>query len=188
VPHPCPACQGSGRTKSRKRITLRIPPGVETGSRLRLAGKGEAGGRGGPPGDLYVVLHVKKHELFERRGDDLSCEIPVPFETLALGGDVDVPTVDGFAKLKLAPATENGKVFRLRGKGIENVEGYGRGDLHVRVVVEVPAKLDGRQKKLIHELEESRGEGNYPLGRRFAQLAEAFYQRKSAMNKKDGNA
>jgi len=188
VPHPCPTCQGSGRTKSRKRITLRIPPGVETGSRLRLAGKGEAGGRGGPPGDLYVVLHVKNHELFERRGDDLSCEIPVPFEILALGGEVEVPTVDGFAKLKLAPSTENGKIFRLKGKGIENVEGYGRGDLHVRVVVEVPAKLDGRQKKLIHELEESRIEGNHPLARRFMQLAEAFYQRKSAMNKKDGHA
>jgi len=181
-------CQGSGRTKARKRLTLKIPPGVETGSRLRLAGKGEAGSRGGPPGDLYVALHVKKHELFERRGDDLLCEVPVPFETAALGGDVQVPTLDGYAKLKLTPGTENGKVFRLRGKGIENVEGYGHGDLHIRVVVEVPAKLDARQRKLIKELDESRTEDNYPLGQRFMQQAEAFYQRKETINKKDRNA
>jgi molecular chaperone DnaJ len=188
VPHPCPACQGSGRTKARKRLALRIPRGVETGSRLRLAGKGEAGGRGGPPGDLYVVLHVKKHDLFERQGDDLFCEVPVFFETAALGGDVQIPTLDGYAKLKLAPGTENGKTFRLRGKGIENVEGYGRGDLHVRIVVEVPTKLDAKQKKLLKELEESRSADSYPLAKRLDQQAEAFYQRKEAMNKKGANA
>ena len=188
VQHPCRECQGSGRVKARKRLTLRIPRGVETGSRLRLAGKGEAGGRGGPAGDLYVVLHVKKHELFERRGDDLFCEIPIPFETAALGGEIEVPTIDGYAKLKMAAGTENGKVFRLRDKGIENVEGYGRGDLHVRVVVEIPARLDGRQKKLIKELEESRIDDNYPLAKRSTQLAAAFYQRRDAMNKKAGDA
>ena len=134
------------------------------------------------------MLHVKTHELFERRGDDLFCEIPVPFETLALGGDVDVPTRDGYAKLKGGAGTENGKVLRLRGKGIENVEGYGRGDLHVRVVVEVPAKLDGRQKKLIQELESARSEDGYPLAQRFAQWASSFYERKAAINKKGGNA
>ncbi|MFC1452214.1 molecular chaperone DnaJ [Verrucomicrobiota bacterium] len=182
VTRPCKRCQGSGRVKAKRRITLKIPPGVETGSRLRLAGKGEDGIRGGPAGDLYVILHVQEHELFKRRGDDLFCEVPVPFDVAALGGDLQVPTVDGFAKLRLAPGTESGKVFRLRNKGAPNVEGYGRGDLHVRVVAEVPVKLNSRQKEILKELADLRGKGNHPLGDGFMDKAEAFYERKRAIS------
>lgn len=183
VTQPCGSCQGSGRVKTRKRLTLKIPRGVETGSRLRLADKGEGGIRGGPPGDLYVVLHVGRHDLFECRGDDLYCEVPVPFEVATLGGEIQVPTIDGYAKLKLASGTETGKVFRLRGKGITNIDGYGRGDLHVRIVAEVPVKLSSRQKKILRDLMGLRDESNYPDGKRFRKRAEAFYERKKAMGK-----
>ncbi len=184
ITKPCSACQGGGRVKARKRLTLRIPRGVETGSRLRLAGKGEDGIRGGPPGDLYVVINVRRHEVFERRGDDLFCEVPVPFEAAALGGELEVPTIDGFAKLKLAAGTENGKVFRLRDKGIQNVEGYGRGDLHVRVVVEVPVRLNSREKKALKEFGDAREEGAYPLARELRKRVEAFYERRDIIAKK----
>ncbi len=151
VTSPCSSCGGSGRVKARKRITLKIPKGVETGSRLRLTGKGEGGTRGGPAGDLYVVLHVAPHDVFERHDDDLLCKASIPVHVAALGGDIEVPTIDGFAKLRIAPGTETGKVFRLRGKGMENVEGYKRGDLHVQVVVEPPARLNSKQKKIMKE-------------------------------------
>jgi molecular chaperone DnaJ len=184
IKKPCKKCDGSGRCKTRKRLTLKIPRGVETGSRLRLGGRGEGGVRGGPSGDLYVVIHVRKHDLFERRGDDLYCQVPVPFETAAVGGEIKVPTVDGYAKLKLAPGTPSGKVFRLRGKGVENVEGYGRGDLHVKVVAEVPVKLSSSQKKLLKEFDAKRKDDNYPDGMKFRQRVEDFFGRRDAMKKK----
>jgi len=184
VTHPCGTCGGSGRAKTRRRLTLRIPKGVETGSRLRLAGKGEGGVKKGPPGDLYVVLHVRKHDIFERRGDDLYCEIPVPVEVVALGGEIQVPTIDGYAKLRLATGTENGKVFRLRGKGIPSVEGYGRGDQHVRIVAEVPVRLSSKQKRILKDFGELRGESNYPAGKLFRKRVEAFYERRNATGKK----
>jgi molecular chaperone DnaJ len=183
VRHPCKRCQGTGRTKAKKAITLKIPPGVETGSRLRLGGKGEGGSRGGPAGDLYVVLHVAPHDLFERRGDDLYCEMPVPFESAALGGEIQVPTLEGYARLKLAPGTETGKVFRMRGKGMPRLDGYGRGALHVRVIPEVPVKLGAKQKRALKEFAEFKGDANYPAGRHFAERVEAFYERKKAMEK-----
>ena len=183
VTHPCKTCGGSGRVKSRRRLTLRIPKGVETGSRLRLAGKGEGGAQGGPAGDLYVVLHVRRHELFRRDGDDLTCDVPVPFTAAALGEEIQVPTIDGYAKLKLAPGTETGKVFRLRGKGMPSVEGYARGDLHVRIVAEVPGKLNSRQKKLMEELGETWGVMNFPAHRHFEKRVETFYERKKALGK-----
>jgi len=183
VSHPCEKCQGSGRVKTRKRLTLRIPKGVETGSRLRLTGKGEGGTKGGPSGDLYVVLHVRQHDLFVREGDDLLCEIPIPFEVATLGGEVQVPTIDGYAKLKVAPGTETGKVFRLRSKGMPNVEGHGRGDLHARVSAEVPVKLNTRQKKLLKEFEGLRSPSNYPEMTRFGEKVDAFFERKKAMEK-----
>jgi len=183
ITQPCKTCQGNGRVKTRKRLTLKIPQGVETGSRLRLAGKGESGIKGGPPGDLYVVLHVHEHDLFKRSGDDLHCEIPIPFEVAALGGEIQVPTIDGYAKLRVAPGTESGKIFRLRGKGILNVEGYVRGDLHVRVVAEVPTKLNSKQKKVFSDLGELLNESNYSEGSRFRKLAETFYEHKKAMGK-----
>ena len=181
VTNPCSTCSGSGRVKARKRITLKIPHGVETGSRLRLAGKGEGGVRGGPPGDLYVVIRVKPHGVFRRREDDLFCEIPVPFDILALGGDIEVPTIDGFAKLKIASGTETGKVFRLRNKGMPNVEGYGRGDLHVQIMTEVPVKLSGKQKQALADFRSHGSESNYPSAKRFREQAEAFLERKKAM-------
>jgi molecular chaperone DnaJ len=183
ITRPCKTCDGSGRMKERKRLTLKIPRGVETGSRLRLPGKGDAGTRGGPPGDLYVVLHVREHELFKRRGDDLFCEVPVPFGFATLGGEVEVPTLDGYARLKLEPGTETGKVFRLRGKGLPNVEGYGYGDLHIQVLVEVPVKLNSRQKKALKDFLDSGHDANYPQQQSFAQSAERFYERKRAMDK-----
>lgn len=183
VTNPCSSCGGTGREKTRRRITLRIPKGVETGSRLRLAGKGEGGGQGGPAGDLYVVIHVRKHDLFQRDGDDLSCEVPVPFDAAALGREVQVPTIDGFAKLKLSSGTENGKVFRLRGKGMPTVDGYGRGDLHVRIVAEVPHKLNSRQKKILQELGETWTPVNFPGHGEFEKRVEAFYERKKALGK-----
>jgi len=182
IRNPCKTCDGAGRTKTRKKLTLKIPQGVETGSRLRLSGKGEGGTRGGPSGDLYVVLHVNPNRVFERKGDDLYCEVPIPTETAILGGTVEVPTLDGFAKIKLAPGTESGKVFRLKGKGIPNVEGYGRGALHARVVPEVPVKLSSEQKKLVADLAGHQKDSNYPLRAAFRENAEAFYERKKSMN------
>jgi len=183
VTRPCATCEGSGRVKARRRLTLRIPQGVETGSRLRIAGKGEAGLRGGPAGDLYVVLRVREHPVFQRHGDDLLCDVPVRCETAALGGEVQVPTMEGYAKLKIAAGTESGKVFRLRGKGMPSVEGYGHGDLHVRIRVEVPVHLNAAQRKLLKELEEIGDASNYPAERGFHAQAEAFYERRKAMGK-----
>jgi molecular chaperone DnaJ len=183
VRRPCQTCQGAGRVKTRRRLTLRIPKGAETGLRLRLPGKGEDGGRGGPPGDLYVIVHVRKHELFERRGDDLVCEIPIPFDIAALGGDVRIPTVDGYAKLRIAPGTASGKVYRLRGKGVDNVEGYGHGDLHVRVVAEVPARLTSAQKKIFREFAAQGVDENYPQVLEARKKMEAFFERRDAIKK-----
>lgn len=185
ITKPCRICQGAGRVKARKRLTLRIPPGVETGSRLRLAGKGESGVRGGPPGDLYVVINVREHEIFERHGDDLICQVPISVETAALGGEVQIPTIDGYANLKIEPGTENGKIFRLRGKGMQNVDEYARGDLHVRVVVEVPVNLNQRQKKAIKEFSEAREDGNYPQADTFKTRSESFFEKKKALGKKE---
>jgi len=184
VTKPCKTCQGSGRVKARKRLTLRIPKGVETGSRLRLAGKGEGGIKGGPAGDLYVVLHVAEHEVFGRRGDDLICEVPVPFDVAATGGTIQVPTIDGYAKLKLSSGTEAGKVFRLRGKGMPNVDGYGRGDLHVRVMPEVPVKLSSAQKKLLKELGGLNQDSNYPQAKALREKMDEFFERRDAMRDK----
>lgn len=182
--YPCRACNGTARKKVKRKLTLTIPKGVDTGSRLRLAGKGEGGLRGAPDGDLYVILHVSAHDVFERRGDDLFCEVPVPFETAVLGGEVQVPTIDGYAKIKLAAGTESGKVFRLKGKGMPSIEGYGRGDLHVYILIAVPSRLDGRQKKLIAEYEETSEEKHYPLIRTFRDRVTAFYERRDKIQNK----
>jgi len=181
VTRPCGTCQGSGRVKARKRMSLKIPKGVGTGSRLRLSGRGEGGAKGGPAGDLYVVLHVREHPLFARRGDDLQCNVPVPCEVATLGGEIQVPTMEGYAKLKVAAGTETGKVFRLKGKGMPSVEGYGHGDLHVRVVVEVPVRLASAQKKLMKEFRELSDKGNYPSIKNFESQVDAFYERKETI-------
>ena len=183
IRNPCKTCGGAGRVRARRHIALKIPAGVDTGTRLRLSGKGESGVRGGPSGDLYVVLHVKPHPLFERQGEDLHCVVPVPFDIAALGGTIDVPTVDGFARLKLSAGTPNGKVFRLRNKGIPSHEGYGRGDLHVRVVVEAPGRLSSSQKRLLKQVGESIGPECYPDITRQRELTEAFFERRETLKK-----
>lgn len=186
ITKPCRECKGAGRLKTRKRLTLRIPAGVETGSRLRLAGRGEGGVRGGPAGDLYVILHVKQHDLFQREGSELLCEIPVPMHVAALGGEVEVPTIDGFATLKVEAGTETGKIIRLRGKGVPNVDGYGRGDMHVRVVVEVPVHLSSKQKKALKEFSDACESDNFPIARKVRDRANEFFKAKEALkNVKD---
>jgi molecular chaperone DnaJ len=178
---PCRKCGGAGRVKNRRSLSLRIPAGVETGSRLRVSGKGEGGLRGGAAGDLYVVLHVREHEIFERQGEDLACTVPVSPDVAALGGDVPVPTPDGLAMLKLPHGTPNGKVFRLRGKGVPNLDGSGAGDLHVRISIEVPAHLSSSQKRALQAFAESCDAGNYPDTARMRKQVEAFMARRDAL-------
>jgi len=141
-----------------KRITLRIPAGVGTGSRLRLAGKGEAGAQGGAAGDLYVVLHVKEHGLFHRQEDDLICEVPVAADLAALGGEIEVPTLNGTTTLKIPPSTPSGKTFQIRGRGITKLGSNQRGDQVVGVYIDVPKKLTDRQKELLQEFAKISGE------------------------------
>ena len=178
---PCKKCGGAGRVKVRRNLALRIPPGVETGSRLRVSGKGEGGLRGGPAGDLYVILHVREHSIFERQGADLACSIPVPPDIAALGGDIAVPTPDGIATLKLPHGTPNGKVFRLRGKGMPSLNGSGAGDLHVRIAIEVPTRLSSSQKRLLQSFSESCDAGNYPDAAQMQKRAEAFMARRDVL-------
>jgi molecular chaperone DnaJ len=132
-------------------VRLKIPAGVDTGARLRSSGNGEGGLRGGPAGDLYVVLHVKEHDIFQREGDDLICEVPIKFTEAALGAEIEVPTLTEPAVIRIPPGTQTGAVFRLKGRGVKNVQGYGHGDLHVRVTVEVPTKLNSAQKAKLQE-------------------------------------
>jgi molecular chaperone DnaJ len=151
VEKPCRTCRGSGRREKSSKIKLRIPAGVDTGARLRSAGNGEAGRHGGPPGDLYVVLHVRPHDIFQRDGDDLLCEVPISFVQATLGGEIEVPTLNGRAVIKIPAGTQPGTMFRIKGKGVRNVQGYGHGDLHVRINVEVPTRLTGAQREKLQE-------------------------------------
>jgi molecular chaperone DnaJ len=155
VAKPCTGCRGAGRIVRDRKITAKIPAGIATGQRLRLHGEGEHGSAGGPPGDLYVVVHVQEHHFFHREGDDLFCELPMPFPTLALGGPVKVPTLNGHEDLHIPAGTQSGARFKLRGKGMPNVSGRGRGDLHVIAGVAVPKKLNKEQKHLLEELSKS---------------------------------
>jgi molecular chaperone DnaJ len=150
---PCPTCNGAGRLKQHKTLSVKIPVGVDEGDRIRLSGEGEAGVNGGPPGDLYVVIHIKPHAMFTRDHDDLHCEMPISFTTAALGGEIEIPTLDGHAKIKIPPETQTGKVFRLRGKGMQGVRSRTSGDLLCHVIVETPVRLTERQKELLRELE-----------------------------------
>jgi len=183
IRHPCGTCGGTGRMKARRKLALRIPRGVETGSRLRLTGKGEGGIHGGPSGDLYVVLHVREHDLFQRQGDDLACVVHVSPIAAALGGEVEVPTPDGFAKIKLPPGTPNGKIFRLRNKGMPNLEGHGSGDLQVQIFLEAPSHLNAKQRRLLEEFGALSEPGNYPEAVRVRQSAEAFFARRDVLRK-----
>ena len=153
VADPCQACHGAGRVKQHKTLSVKIPAGVDEGDRIRLSGEGEHGVGGGPSGDLYVQIHIKPHQVFQRDHDDLHCEMPVSFTIAALGGEIEIPTLDGLAKIKIPAETQSGKVFRLRGKGIKGVRSHSHGDLMCHVVVETPVSLTERQKELLRELE-----------------------------------
>lgn len=153
IPDPCSTCHGAGRVKKQKTLEVKIPAGIDEGMRLRHGGHGEPGINGGPSGDLYVEIHIKPHAVFQREGDDLHCEMPISFATAALGGDIEIPTLDGMARIKVPAETQTGKVFRLRGKGIRNVRSHIQGDLMCHVLVETPVKLTDRQRELLEEFQ-----------------------------------
>ena len=176
IDHPCRKCNGEGRAESPTRIKLKIPAGIEDGSRLRSMRNGEAGLRGGPPGDLYVVIHIKEHEVFEREESNLFCEVPVAFSIATLGGELNVPTLEGQAQLKIPAGTQSGTAFKLRGKGIPSLNSSSRGDLIVRVVVEVPTKLNSEQRAKLTEFAELMGEENSPMNRSFLEKAKNFFR------------
>ncbi|HEX4618515.1 MAG TPA: molecular chaperone DnaJ, partial [Steroidobacteraceae bacterium] len=155
IRNPCDTCLGQGRVRTTRKLSVKVPAGVDNEDRVRLSGEGEAGRNGGPTGDLYVEIHVREHPIFERDGEHLSCEVPVSFATATLGGSVPVPTLDGDVILKIPGETQSGRVFRLRDKGVKPVRGGARGDLFCRVVVETPVHLSAEQRELIRSLEES---------------------------------
>ncbi|MBX3746505.1 MAG: molecular chaperone DnaJ [Verrucomicrobiae bacterium] len=176
VEKPCRSCRGTGRREKTSKITIRIPAGVDTGTRLRSMGNGEGGLRGGPSGDLYVVLHVREHEIFERDGDDLHCEVPISFAQAALGGDVEVPTLNGRASIRISAGTQPGTQFRLKGKGVKNLQGFGHGDLMVRVAVEVPTHLTSAQRAKIEEFAALCDNNSYPQAKSFFERAREFFR------------
>jgi molecular chaperone DnaJ len=173
--HPCKVCRGEGRSETTTRIKLKIPAGIDDGSRLRSSGNGEAGVRGASSGDLYVIIHIREHAVFSREDDDLFCEIPVPFVTAALGGEIRVPTLDGKASVKIPAGTQSGTVFKMRGKGMPHLRGGGHGQLLVRVAVEVPTKLSAEQRKKLEEFAESCGDQNTPITKSFLERAKEFF-------------
>jgi len=175
VERPCRKCNGEGRSEQTSRIKLRIPAGIEDGSRLRSVRNGEAGIRGGQPGDLYVVIHLKEHQVFEREGENLYCEVPVSFTVAALGGELEVPTLGGRANVKIPAGTQSGTVFKLRSKGMPVLNSSQHGDLMVRVFVEVPTKLNTEQKTKLHEFANLMGEENSPLHQSFFEKAKGFF-------------
>lgn len=176
IEKPCRSCRGAGRRERTSPVRFKIPAGVDTGTRLRSAGNGEAGTRGGPPGDLYVVLHVRAHEIFQRDGDDLLCEVPVSFVHATLGAEVEIPTLSGKAMIKIPPGTQTGTIFRVRGKGLRSLQGYGTGDLHARVVVEVPTRLNATQKAKLQEFAELCDDSVNPISRGFFAKAKDFFR------------
>ncbi|MBT9132053.1 molecular chaperone DnaJ [candidate division NPL-UPA2 bacterium Unc8] len=163
IESPCSNCHGSGRVKKHHRIQVKIPPGVDTGSRLRLSGEGEAGLRGAERGDLYVFIHVREHEIFTRQGNDLFCEVPISFSQAALGAEISIPTLNGQLEMKVPSGTQTGRLFRLRGKGVPSLHGYSRGDQYVKVILETPMRLSEKERKLFGELIKLEDKRSYPL-------------------------
>ena len=164
-----------GRIKKSSKITIRVPAGVDSGARLRSTGNGEAGSLGGSAGDLYCVLHVKEHEIFERDGDDLLCEVPISFLQATLGSEIEVPTLDGKARINVPTGTQSGTILRLRDKGVKNIQGYGNGDLHIRVIVEVPTRLNSEQKAKLTEFGELCDDKVNPMRGSFFEKAKKFF-------------
>jgi molecular chaperone DnaJ len=183
IERPCRECSGRGRVRKPKTLKVKVPAGVDNGSRIRLSREGEAGRNGGPPGDLYVDITVKEHPIFTREGQHLSCEVPVSFATAALGGSVDVPSLDGNVVLKVPPETQSGSVFRLRGKGVRSVRAHGVGDLFCRVQVETPVSLSAEQKQMLRAFEESiqrEGSRHNPRARSWFDGVKEFFERMGA--------
>jgi molecular chaperone DnaJ len=160
IPHPCADCRGAGKVKKSKKIPVKIPAGVDSGSRLRVSGEGGEGEKGGRPGDLYVILHVEPHDLFERHEDDILCQLPISFAQAALGEEIEVPALNGTKKVTIPPGTQSGQVFTLRGMGIAHLDGYGKGHQHIQVTVKVPTKLNKRQKEILKEFVSLDGKGD----------------------------
>ncbi len=175
IEKPCTACRGEGRTAKTTKLTVRVPAGVETGSRLRSSGNGEAGMAGGQAGDLYIVLSVRDHELFERHGNDLFCEIPIKFTLATIGGALEVPTLFGKASLKIPAGTQSGTTFRLKGKGMPSLRGGAAGDQLVRVHVEVPQSLSPEQRKILEDFARVSGDADEPMSKSFFEKAKKFF-------------
>lgn len=176
IANPCEECRGRGQLEEERKITVKIPAGIDTGQRLRLRGEGESGEMGGPTGDLHVVIVVDDHPIFIRQGSELLIDLPLSFPQAALGDEVEVPTPDGSVKLKIPPGTQNDKVFRLRGKGMPDLDGRGRGDLHVRVFVEVPNRLSAEQEELLKKFAALSGEDIMPQSRSFWQKVRGLFE------------
>ncbi len=169
IDKPCRSCNGQGRAEKTSRIKLNIPAGIDEGSRLRSTGGGEAGARSGGTGDLYVVIHIREHAIFTRDGSDLHCRIPIPFVTAALGGEVEVPTLAGPVRLKVPAGTQGGSDFRVKGQGMTRLQSHGKGDLHVKLEVEVPTRLNDEQRKALENFAELCGDENTPIHRSFTE-------------------
>jgi molecular chaperone DnaJ len=167
IEQPCMACRGEGRKRTIRKITVKIPTGVDTGSRLKISGEGEAGINGGPRGDLHIVIQVEPHILFAREDEDVLCEVPIPLTTAVLGGEIEVPTLNGRVTMKIPSGTQTGKTFRMRGKGFPNLRGLGTGDQLVTVLVETPPKLNNKQAALLKEFEKLTGNDTYPAVKQF---------------------
>lgn len=176
IEKPCKTCHGEGRVEKSSRIKLKIPAGIDDGARLRSSRNGEAGLRGGDPGDLYVVIHVKEHAIFQRDEDNLYCELPISFTTAALGGELQAPTLEGKATLKIPAGTQSGTRFKLRDKGVQGLQSRGRGDLIVQVLVEVPSKLNAEQREKLAAFAEACGDENSPIHRGFFEKAKDFFR------------
>ena len=174
ITSPCPSCSGTGAQRRVQQLKINIPPGVDNGSRLKLRGEGESGPGATVAGDLYVILHVRDHALFQREGTDVVCDVPVSFVQAALGAEVDVPTLDGPARVKMPAGTQSGQVFRLKGRGVPDLNGYGRGDQLVRIAVETPRKLSGRQRELLEEFARISGEEVHPLSKSFLEKVKSM--------------
>lgn len=168
IRNPCPQCKGTGLEEKKRTLNIKIPAGVESGSRLKVTGEGESGPNGGPAGDLYVVTHIKKHSVFEREGNDLICEMSIPITTAILGGEIDVPTIEGKGvKMKIPAGTEGGQIFRLKGKGMPYMGGYGKGDQHVVIKIIIPQNLSRKAKELVQELSKELGDKTSNAGAGF---------------------
>ena len=176
IEKPCKTCQGEGRVEKSSRIKLKIPAGIDDGARLRSSRNGEAGLRGGDPGDLYVVIHVKEHAIFQREEDNLYCELPISFTTAALGGELQAPTLEGKATLKIPAGTQSGTRFKLRDKGVQGLNARSRGDLIVQVLVEVPSELNAEQREKLEAFAEACGDENSPIHKSFFDKAKDFFR------------